>query len=259
MSKPPSAARAARSPRADEPRRAPAAAEHGGVAQPVDRLQLAVEDLQRRRERVHDVAPAAGGATATPGRRRRLERAERAPRQRAGSAARRTRARRARAPGPRWPAPSRSSTAASPARRRSSTPTRGSRRARAREPRRARRAAAAASRSGQSRRARRRRQPPSRALTWPQRARAGAAACRGPGTYWKTAGSSPKLRRSPGGGNGACVHVRVLRRRLRKTAGKRLGVEPAARREPLDRRQHRRAARCAARRSAAAAPCARPS
>ena len=40
-----------------------------------------------------------------------------------------------------------------------------------------------------------------------------------PGTYWKTAGLSPKVRRSPVRGNGAVVHVRVLRRRLRKTAG----------------------------------------
>ena len=51
-------------------------------AQPVDRLQLAVEDLHRRRERVHDEALAArGGRHGDAGRRGRLERAERLARE----------------------------------------------------------------------------------------------------------------------------------------------------------------------------------
>ena len=63
-----------------QPRGAPAVPEHGCVAQPVDRLQLAVEDLQIGRERVHDEAPAGRCGHGHAGRRGRLERSQRTPR-----------------------------------------------------------------------------------------------------------------------------------------------------------------------------------
>ncbi len=79
-----------------------------------------------------------------------------------------------------------------------------------------------------------------------------------PGTYWNTAGLRPNVLRSPVAGNGADVHVRVLRRRLRNTAGMRpatsfpvaasVSTEPttaasSARRAPSSRRTALRAPR----------------
>ena len=59
-----------------------------------------------------------------------------------------------------------------------------------------------------------------------------------PGTYWKTSGRPSNVRRSAGRGNEAVVQVRVLRRRLRKTAGSRPAVELAGRGQPLHLAQH---------------------